>query len=124
MSWMDRNFRPIAVERQKLYEQVWTVPGTILAAQYGVSDVGLAKICRRHGIPRPPRGYWARRQAGQSVKPKPLPKIKGDGNHMVQIHGWNMPDEVIEKLVDASANQTNPDAKSDLTTATTGPDMA
>lgn len=46
---------------------------TKLAQQYGLSDVGLAKICKRNNIPRPPRGYWARKEAGYNVKRLPLP---------------------------------------------------
>jgi hypothetical protein len=36
-----------------------------LANEFGISDVGLAKLCRRHQIPLPGRGYWARLQFGQ-----------------------------------------------------------
>jgi len=43
------------------------------AAQFGVSDVALAKACRRQQVPLPPRGYWARKAAGQAVSPPPLP---------------------------------------------------
>jgi hypothetical protein len=39
---------PVTVQREKLYEQVWSVPGSQLAALYGISDVGLAKVCRRY----------------------------------------------------------------------------
>src|SRR6185436_2226433 len=42
------------------------------AAQFGVSDVALAKQCRREQVPLPPRGYWARKAAGQDVQPTPL----------------------------------------------------
>ncbi len=45
-----------------------------LAKQYGLSDVGLAKICKKYGISRPPRGYWAMKTAGYNVKRLPLPK--------------------------------------------------
>ncbi len=38
--------------RHELYEQVWTLPMSRLAKQYGLSDVGLAKICKRHNIVR------------------------------------------------------------------------
>jgi hypothetical protein len=34
----------------------------------GLSDVGLAKICDRHRVPTPPRGYWAKKEAGKKVK--------------------------------------------------------
>lgn len=82
------------VGREKLYEQVWTIPGARLAPLYGISDVALAKVCKRHKIPRPPRGYWARLAAGQKPRKTPLPKLR-DGSPF-HILGWNMPDEVYE----------------------------
>jgi hypothetical protein len=35
--------------------------------------VGFAKICKKYNIPRPPRGYWARKEAGYNIKRLPLP---------------------------------------------------
>ena len=52
-------------QREQLYEEIWSVPILQLAKQYGLSDVGLAKICTKMKIPRPPRGYWAKRSYGQ-----------------------------------------------------------
>jgi len=43
-----------------------------LAEQYGISDNGLAKICRREDIPYPPRGYWAKHAAGKAPERAPL----------------------------------------------------
>lgn len=48
--------------RTELYELVWSEPMTKLAKRFGISDVGLAKACRRAGIPVPERGYWAKSQ--------------------------------------------------------------
>ncbi len=39
-----------------------------LAKDFGLSDVGLSKICDRHRVPTPPRGYWAKKEAGKKVK--------------------------------------------------------
>ncbi len=39
--------------RQELYELVWSEPLKQLAVQFEISDVGLAKACRRNNIPRP-----------------------------------------------------------------------
>jgi hypothetical protein len=46
-----------------------------LAARHGISDVGLAKICKRIRVPRPGRGYWAKLAAGHKVKRTPLPAL-------------------------------------------------
>lgn len=56
------------LSRRDLYELVWSTPVTKLAEQFGISDRGLAKICERHRVPSPPRGYWAKLDAG--AKPK------------------------------------------------------
>jgi hypothetical protein len=62
-------------DRNALYEEVWTTPMQRLAEKYGISDVGLAKVCRKLSIPRPARGDWARIAAGQIVARTPLPKL-------------------------------------------------
>ena len=47
-----------------------------LAEDYGISDVGLAKICKKLDVPRPSRGYWAKSHHGIRVKKLPLPPQK------------------------------------------------
>jgi hypothetical protein len=51
---------------------------THLAAELGISDVGLAKACRRHGVPVPARGYWAKLRAGHKLVQTPLPTPEVD----------------------------------------------
>lgn len=65
--------RELGMKRSELYEKVWATPMTRLAAELGISDVGLAKACRRHAIPVPPRGHWAKLQAGKKSVRSPLP---------------------------------------------------
>jgi hypothetical protein len=65
---------PIALSREDLYELVWSKPMLELAKDFGISDVALAKRCRRLGIPVPGRGYWARIDAGQKPYRPKLPK--------------------------------------------------
>ena len=50
----------VTFTREQLYELLWQKPAVRIAEEFGISDVGLAKICARHGIPKPSRGYWAR----------------------------------------------------------------
>lgn len=61
-----------AFSREELYNLVWSTPMMRLAEMYDISDVGLAKTCRRLRVPRPPVGYWQRLAAGQKV---PRPKL-------------------------------------------------
>jgi hypothetical protein len=65
----------ISLTREELYERVWSEPMSSLSPKFDLSDVGLAKICRKMRIPRPPRGYWARKNAGQKVSRTPLPRL-------------------------------------------------
>lgn len=66
------------ISREKLYDLVWAKPMKILASEFGLSDVGLAKVCKKLNIPKPPRGYWARKAAGKSVRKLSLP-ARGPG---------------------------------------------
>jgi hypothetical protein len=61
--------------RDELYQLVWSQPMRTLAAQFGMSDRGVAKACERHRIPVPGRGYWAKKAAGKSVRRTPLPTL-------------------------------------------------
>lgn len=64
------------VDRETLYNEVWSEPVSIVAARYGLSDVGLAKICRAWAIPLPSRGYWAKVKAGRIMRQVPLPPLE------------------------------------------------
>jgi len=46
--------------REALYKLLWSESTRTLSKRFGISDVGLAKACRRANIPTPDRGYWAR----------------------------------------------------------------
>lgn len=72
--------------RTELYELVWSQPMIRLAERFGMSDVGLAKACRRAGIPVPPRGYWAKVQHGRPVSRVPLPPARSGAPEPIVIH--------------------------------------
>lgn len=59
--------------REEFYELVWSKPMIQLAPEFNLSDVALHKLCRKRNIPTPPRGWWARKLAGQQVTKTPLP---------------------------------------------------
>lgn len=61
--------------REELHAQVWSQPMRTLAKTMGISDVALAKRCRAANVPVPPRGWWARKEAGKPVKVEPLPPL-------------------------------------------------
>lgn len=64
--------------REQLYEKVWTTPGSKLAAEFGLSDVAIAKRCKKLEVPRPSRGYWAKLEAGRKPRRVPLPPTQED----------------------------------------------
>ena len=60
-------------KRESLHELVWTAPVVEVAKRLGVSDVGLANLCRRAEIPTPGRGYWARVESGSASRTSAAP---------------------------------------------------
>ena len=76
--------------REALYELVWSESTRTLAARFGISDVGLAKACKRTNIPTPDRGYWARVAAGQECQRTPLPPDHSSG--LVKFRGMKLCD--------------------------------
>jgi hypothetical protein len=64
-------YKTITFTTLELFEKVWETPLLKLAQEIGVSDVGLAKACRKAGIPLPSRGYWAKQPSGRPARPKP-----------------------------------------------------
>ncbi len=66
MTWHSTDF---IVTPDQLWDFAWSAPMRDLAAQVGLSDVGLKKLLRSHGISSPPQGYWNKLRAG-----KPVPK--------------------------------------------------
>jgi hypothetical protein len=84
--------------RKELYELVWSIPMTKVAKQFGLSDVGLRKICIKHDIPTPPLGYCAKLQFGKPAKQAPFPPTANSGCDRVYISVSavrEMPEQVI-----------------------------
>lgn len=61
--------------REEFYDLVWSKPLTHLAKEFVLSDVAPHKICKKHDIPHPPLGSWAKKAAGKGVKQTPLPPL-------------------------------------------------
>lgn len=62
--------------RQELYEKVSRFPLRKLAAEYRISDVGLAKVCRKLDIPLPGLGHWTKIAYGHAILRPPLPAME------------------------------------------------
>lgn len=63
----------IKITIRELYDRVWRQPTSAVARECGISDRGLGKVCERHRIPVPERGYWRRVETGQKPRKPPLP---------------------------------------------------
>lgn len=63
----------IRLTREQLYELIWSEALVRLGKGLGISDVAIAKQCRKASIPIPERGYWNKLQAGHAVARTPLP---------------------------------------------------
>jgi len=48
---------------EEMTKLVWEKSTVVLAKELGVSDVAIAKFCKKHNIPKPERGYWAKQKA-------------------------------------------------------------
>jgi hypothetical protein len=75
----------IVLTREDLYTRVWSTPMQKLAAEFGLSDVGLAKICKKHKIPRPSRGYWAKVERGKKVDQWPLVPVNDESLRCIRL---------------------------------------
>lgn len=67
-----------SLSRQELYERVWSEPLLKVSKDLGISDVGLAKVCKRYDIPTPPRGSWAKKRSGKNPRATKLPNPQED----------------------------------------------
>jgi hypothetical protein len=99
-------------ERQKLFDEVWATPVTKLAKEYGMSDVGLRKICLALDVPLPPRGHWQKLAAGKAI-PKPALRETTVKTTYARAMYVAEVDEVLEerfaKARDAIPGTANPD---------------
>ena len=78
----------IIYDRNVLYDEVWAEPMRDVAKRYGVSDVALAKTCRRLGVPVPGRGYWAKLKANKADRRPPLAELERGQRDRIVGHRW------------------------------------
>jgi len=108
MTWQKTTFG-----RQKLFDEVWATPVTKLAKDYGLSDVGLRKICVSLDVPLPPRGYWAKLAAGKKI-PKPALHATKFPTTYERVMNVIEVDQVLEDRV-SNARRSTPDAENSAT---------
>jgi hypothetical protein len=86
--------------RRAMYDLVWSRPMTKVAEDLGISDVALKKICDKHRVPTPSRGYWAKKAAGKPTKQIPFHNTTDPQQEHIVINGaqQNLSPEVREVL--------------------------
>jgi hypothetical protein len=62
-----------SMTKAELTRAVWSKPTADLALELGVSDVTIAKRCKALSVEKPPRGFWAKVNAGQIPHPNGKP---------------------------------------------------
>lgn len=108
---MTRHIRTFT--RQELFDLVWSKPMRDVADDLGISDRGLGKICMRHRVPSPMRGYWARLAAGQEIRRPTLPKVADKWFDRIEIEATlaSLPDETRDMLRHAKTERAERKAK-------------
>jgi hypothetical protein len=87
------------LSRQELFELVWSRPIRELATEFKLSDVGLAKVCKRYAIPRPERGYWQKLAVGKAPKRPKFPAAPAGVGDEVRFHISDDPPPQAEPVI-------------------------
>jgi len=67
-----------SLERQSLYELVWSKPTKFIATDLNMNESQLITRCVELQIPRPLSGYWRAVAKGNPPSIPPLPPLKTD----------------------------------------------
>jgi len=86
--------------RRAMYDLVWARPMVSVADDFGISDVALKKICKKHRVPTPPRGHWAKKEAGKPVRQIRFHEATDPQDELIVIYGSrsNFAPEIREVL--------------------------
>lgn len=76
--------------RQEFYDLVWSKPVMHIAKDFALSDVAIHKICKKHDVPNPPLGWWAKKAHGKNVVQTALPQLKKDVSDTITIVGGSL----------------------------------
>lgn len=85
----------IVLTRQQLYELVWSKPMIHLAKEFELSDVALAKWCRKMDIPLPGVGYWRRIETGKKARKEKLPSPERTDELRLTVTRYAPDEEIV-----------------------------
>jgi hypothetical protein len=69
-----------------LHWLVWSLPTYRIARMYKVSDTAVAKWCKKLGVKKPPRGYWAKVHAGLLKRREPMKGVTAEATLEIRDH--------------------------------------
>lgn len=75
-----------------------------LAKRFGISDQGLAKICKRFDVPRPKQGHWNKLAAGKPVETIALPPAPAKIGETITITASSQEDPVQPEALEHLGN--------------------
>ena len=84
-----------SMTRQQIYDLIWERPVSKVAPELGLTVARLSNICRKHDIPMPVAGYWAKREWGKPVERQQLPAVSEDKGERVDFVETPVPPSVI-----------------------------
>ena len=83
--------KEVTLSRSELYNLVWSKPMCALAKEFGISDVALAKWCRKMDVPRPGVGHWRKLETGKRVSRPELPNPTVEKSLHIRPRGPEVP---------------------------------
>jgi len=102
----------LRLTREELHVRVWQQPMRTLAQEFGISDVALAKTCRKAKVPVPGRGYWARKAAGKKVRTvslPPVPDSERDVLRIVEFRPREKPESIAPPVLEQVGFEAQPE---------------
>jgi len=104
----------LRLTREQLYELVWSEAMSRLCKAIGISDVAIAKHCRKAEVPIPERGYWNKLHAGQDVTRTPLPPRDLATINVIEM-GGELPPELRARITGEPGIEGEPESIDVLT---------
>lgn len=95
--------RIVKLTRKELYQMVWSKPVAKWSKEFGLSDVGFAKICKKMKVPLPGRGYWAMVRKGLIMPQPPLKPIHDSKQFVIEIRK-----RTVEPVESKSTEESDP----------------
>ena len=85
------------INREELYNLVWSKPVSQVAKEFGISDIAVRKRCIRLNVPMPERGYWSKRKANKPIIKPALPEFD-ESAYITDPYSPIRPDNITQWL--------------------------